>query len=410
MAIQKQRLSGVEPPYLFRTYENLHKSEDLEAQKFDRNPAQAHDVPIWQVARATAAAPTYFKPVVIDGLEYVDGGFGATNNPCEEIYDEVRKMNNNAKKCAKIIVSVGTGKNNKISRFQGQGLSRYWNYLNFAMKWATDSERTHGNMIKAKNALDPVDRFRYQRFNVEHGLDAMKLDEWRARHPLRTNLGVFIGKMKSRKARARPKNAGQPGAEARESQSAEEKDEHSQNGNGDSEDEVPPDSRPALEQAQRESNPPSSGRPNAASVNEAKESGTIIYVDDATTGRSPTDDDLAGIPKWLLPKNKTIKTIRKHTEAYLAQEHVRDWIEECAKILVDGRRDRARSNKQRWERACFGAWYQCKVPGCPRGEKKYLQEKDIVKHLLDKHGEKFGRVEDSEELEKILETCKKVVR
>ena len=130
--------------------------------------------------------------------------------------------------------------------------------------------------------------------------------------------------MKSRKVRARPKNAGQPGVEVRESQSAEEKDEHSQNGNSDSEDEVPPDSRSALEQVQRESNPPSSGRPNAAFVNEAKESGTIIYVDDATTGRSPTDDDLAGIPKGLLPKNKTIKTIRKHTEAYLAQEHVRD--------------------------------------------------------------------------------------
>lgn len=95
------------------------------------------------------------------------------------------------------------------------------------MKRAIDSERTHGNMIKAKNALNPVDRFRYRRFNVEHGPDAMKLDEWRARHPLRINLGVFIGKMKSRKARARPKNAGQPGAEAQENQSAEEKDEHS---------------------------------------------------------------------------------------------------------------------------------------------------------------------------------------
>jgi patatin-like phospholipase/acyl hydrolase len=83
--------------------------------------------PIWQVARATAAASTYFKPVVIDGLEYVDGGFRATNNPCEEIYHNVKKMNNNAKKCVKIVVSIGTGKSDKLTLIKGQGLYQHWN-------------------------------------------------------------------------------------------------------------------------------------------------------------------------------------------------------------------------------------------------------------------------------------------
>jgi hypothetical protein len=137
------------------------------------------------------------------------------------------------------------------------------------MKWATDSERTHGNIIKANQALDLADRFHYRRLNVEVGLDTMKLDKWRARHPLRTKLGVIIGKMKSRKAK-------ESGAEAREGQSAEEKGTCSQNGNGRSEDEVPPDGHNALEQAQRGSHVPGSGQANATSVNESEEKGDNI--------------------------------------------------------------------------------------------------------------------------------------
>lgn len=304
IAFQDQRLSGMGLPYLFRTYDNLHKSEDAELQKWDRNPAQAHDIPIWQVARATAAAPTYFKPMVIDGLEYLDGGFGA-NNPCLEAYDEVKKMNNNAKRCVQYILSVGTGKNNEISRFKGDGIYRYLNYLNFARKWATDSEGIHEKIDKAKSDLEKLDAFEYCRLNVEEGLGRMKLDEWRTRRSLRWKAAA---------------------------------------------------------------------------------------------------------------KSKTLETIRKHTENYLANEKVQEKIEKCAKILVEIRRERAESNPQRWERACYGAWYQCRVPGCPRGEKKYHQRKDMQKHLLHKHREMFGRsIDDTyelerNELEQVLNKCKIVIR
>ena len=298
-------MSGMGLPYLFRTYDNLHKSEDAERQKWDRNPAQADDIPIWQVARATAAAPTYFKPMVIDGLEYLDGGFGA-NNPCLEAYDEVKKMNNNAKRCVRSILSVGTGKHKESSRFNGDGIYRYVNYLNFARKWATDSEGIHGKLVQARSDLEELDAFEYCRLNVEEGLGRMKLDEWRTRRSFR------------RKAEA---------------------------------------------------------------------------------------------------KNKTLETIRKHTENYLADEEVQKNIKECAKTLVEIRQQRAESNPQRWERACFGAWYQCRVSGCPRGEKKYHQRKDMQKHLLDKHREMFGRSIDDEiyevernELERVLNKCKIVIR
>ena len=304
VAFQEKKLSGMGLPYLFRTYDNLHKSEDAEQQRWDRNPAQAHDIPIWQVARATAAAPTYFKPMVIDGLEYLDGGFGA-NNPCLEAYDEVKKMNNNAKRCVRFILSVGTGKNKEISRFKGDGIYRYLNYLNFARKWATDSEGIHEKIDKAQRDLDKLDAFDYCRLNVEDGLGRMKLDEWHTRRLFRTKTGA---------------------------------------------------------------------------------------------------------------RNKTLETIRKHTEDYLGNEKLRERIDDCAKMLVDIRRERAESNPQRWERACFGAWYQCRVPGCPRGEKKYPQQKDMQKHLIHKHREVFSRPMDDNfefdrtELEPWLHKCRIVIQ
>ena len=75
-----------------------------------RNPDLAHDIPIWEVARATSAAPTYFKTVKIDHLKYLDGGFGGYNNPTLEIFEEVRTMSNKNSGSVNLMVSVGTGR------------------------------------------------------------------------------------------------------------------------------------------------------------------------------------------------------------------------------------------------------------------------------------------------------------
>lgn len=46
---------------------------------------------IWEAARATSAATTFFDPMTIGryGQEFVDGG-GKRNNPIQETYDEVQ--------------------------------------------------------------------------------------------------------------------------------------------------------------------------------------------------------------------------------------------------------------------------------------------------------------------------------
>lgn len=52
------------------------------------NPGEFGDCKIWEAARATSAAPTFFDPMVlksVDGKDHrlVDGGLGF-NNPCAE--------------------------------------------------------------------------------------------------------------------------------------------------------------------------------------------------------------------------------------------------------------------------------------------------------------------------------------
>lgn len=351
LSYQNQKTQGVEKTYLFRTYKNLHKGANHNERLLDRNPGLAHDVPIWKVARATSSAPTYFQTTKINGHEYLDGGFGA-NNPCIEIYDEVRKMNNNSEDFGSIILSIGTGKNGAKRLTGVNGLSRYLNYLNFAKKWATDSEGTHNAMLKKIERGDI--KFPYYRFNLEDGLGAMKLDEWRVRGPLRTKFGKIIGNMRS------------PGKRVSISG-------HSHMG------EKCPDWGLSKEMNDESSNLQASAAEST-------------------------------VPKWLQPKNETLESITEYTEKYLAQDQVQEMIQKTAEILVKNRRDRVGSNEQRWKKACFGAWYQCNIERCQRAETEYKDREALKRHLLDKHRDRFSKnPQEQEKLEKALDMCEVVV-
>ena len=360
---EEAKTNGIERPYLFRTYKNLHQSESAEGRLTDRNPGPAHDIPIWWVARATSAAPSYFKPMKIHKLAYLDGGFGA-NNPCEEIFEEVRKMNNHADTCASIIISVGTGIDTGWSRLKNLGPSRFINFLNVARKWASESEEVHVRMLNRKEGAP----FEYYRLNVPDGIGSLKLDEWRVRGRVRTTMGKTIGKLRSGRLvkSVIPK---------RRYHSVGEKN-------------------------------PEKSQTITSHVN--GQHGALINGGERDHGNASSTIEPSAIPKWLQPRNKTLKLIRKHTEDYLRKPEVKEWIDEIAKVLVDGRRARAKQDADRWEKACFGAWYQCNVRKCPRAEKEYQDRHSLKKHFLDKHIDMFSR-DKQEELEKALDDCKIVV-
>lgn len=76
----------------------------------------SHDFPLWEVARATSAAPTYFPPARLrNGLwTLIDGGMYA-NNPALCAYAEARQLYPDAEI---LLVSLGTGRHAQAIRYR----------------------------------------------------------------------------------------------------------------------------------------------------------------------------------------------------------------------------------------------------------------------------------------------------
>jgi hypothetical protein len=358
--------------------------------------------------------------MIIDGREYLDGGFG-TNNPCEEIHAEVRKMNNYSKNCAATILSVGTGKNEN-SRFAGTGLARYFNYNNFARKWATDAEEPHRRMLEKAE----TENFDYFRLNVDEGLGPMKLDEWKATSRVRTRLGKVTGKLGSSK-HANSTDTTEAGCVS--SQQAQERAEshvHTQNGTiaegtasrgisqtQEAQTEILPnpayvDPASGIEMSSLKATTPVDEPPLTNPTNNHTDT---IHA----TGSLPQSREVnaaqgksSKFQAYFQPKKTTLEKIRGYTETYLKRTDVQQEIEKCASLLVKSRRARADADPQRWEKACFGAWYQCNVTGCPRGEKEYDGRRALRKHMLDKHKELFPP-QGNGKIEAKLNSCKIII-
>jgi hypothetical protein len=128
---------------------------------------------IWEAARATSAATTFFEPITIGDEKFVDGATGA-NNPIQYLWTEASdgwdRRNAPLEDHIKCIVSIGTG----IPSLQsfGPGLKQVANALEAI---ATDTEveadlfrKHHTELFKSNRAF---------RFNVIRGLEDVGLEE-----------------------------------------------------------------------------------------------------------------------------------------------------------------------------------------------------------------------------------------
>jgi hypothetical protein len=164
--------------YIFRTYRHVPATDE---NQIELNPGPAHNIPTWQVARATSAAPTYFKEMKIrtrtGTTTHLDGGFGSANNPVLHAVREVNQMSGNVENPIALTISIGTGMSRHPSPFDGNGFLGKWGaFFRFTTHIASDSEQTHLNMQGWHNT--PSRRGRYHRFNVDSGLEDIKLGEW----------------------------------------------------------------------------------------------------------------------------------------------------------------------------------------------------------------------------------------
>lgn len=177
-------------PYIFRSYDHWGSNPPMSNE---RNPGVAANVPIWEAARATTAAPSYFNPIRIGNRKFGDGGFG-TNNPAEEMLAEVAAMNGQNVDNVALLLSIGTG-DSDISRFEKGPLRKYLGYFNAARKLASDSKAPHERLLAQKQWRED---FQYHRFNVptEFDLGKMKLDEWKKPGPLNSCTESTIEKIR----------------------------------------------------------------------------------------------------------------------------------------------------------------------------------------------------------------------
>ncbi|KAJ4989895.1 ankyrin repeat protein [Stagonosporopsis vannaccii] len=129
-------------------------------------------VKIWEAARATSAASSFFDPIEIgdDKEAFLDGGSGA-NNPVNVVWDEAYDiLGSDVEANLQCLVSIGTG----IPSLKAFG-STLKAVGETMLSMATETETTARKFERRHTKLDSEDR--YFRFNVESGLGDIGLEE-----------------------------------------------------------------------------------------------------------------------------------------------------------------------------------------------------------------------------------------
>jgi patatin-like phospholipase/acyl hydrolase len=171
--------------HLFRSYFNpTHPSARALDDLTINLGHQVLETPIWKIARATSAAPLYFRSIQVDGLRLIDGGILA-NNPSQLARAEVNSMHQNHPSGTydpvggtpegriRFLVSLGTGMQ-ASQTIRGAGLAKVVSIFRRALNEMTNPEPVNDELQRALGALNPS---AYYRFNVERHLRNMKLDE-----------------------------------------------------------------------------------------------------------------------------------------------------------------------------------------------------------------------------------------
>lgn len=128
---------------------------------------------IWEAARATSAATTFFDPITIDGETFVDGATGA-NNPVNELWSEAGDIwgDGGGLDPSKVqsLVSIGTGTPASVAFGPDvAGLSRALKAISTETEMtASTFQKHHSKLFQAGRAF---------RFSVVAGLEHVGLHE-----------------------------------------------------------------------------------------------------------------------------------------------------------------------------------------------------------------------------------------
>ena len=147
---------------------------------------------IWEAARATSAAPTFFKHIKIGNKQpFIDGGLGY-NNPSKLVLDEAKVVFPSRQ--IGCLVSVGTGQAEIISIKKSGFLQQLVpiDVMEALKAISTDCEGTHEQMLLLFANLPTI----YFRLNVEQGMQGIRLSEWEKLANVEAHTAVYMKKKK----------------------------------------------------------------------------------------------------------------------------------------------------------------------------------------------------------------------
>ncbi|KAF5250911.1 hypothetical protein FANTH_3965 [Fusarium anthophilum] len=204
-AINKK--TGVDKEFIWRSYANDFRPKENDPTRcIPSNAGPAHRNAIWEVARATTAAPGYFEAIKLMGMKFIDGGVVA-NNPSLIALREIHNLHD---QIPALFVSIGTGlKEPSDARRNTNGANKKANSgSRMFKKTVTTDDVSHKQWLNKyreigkhlKNRIIDCEgsngtagwrdwcraigmKEHLYRLNVEGDLHTVSLDEWR---PLNT--------------------------------------------------------------------------------------------------------------------------------------------------------------------------------------------------------------------------------
>ena len=129
---------------------------------------------LWEAARATTAAPLFFDKITLSdsGAVFVDGAM-RLNNPIYELVREAERINHPAS--IGCILSLGTGWSNPTSLED----PKLHNLVRACAKIALGAQEKAEEFLHDSRGTELWKAKKYFRFNVEQGVQDIKLNEWK---------------------------------------------------------------------------------------------------------------------------------------------------------------------------------------------------------------------------------------
>lgn len=182
--------------------EQRHR-ETVRLRTYDIAGDRYPNVLIYEAARATTAATTYFRPMSIrddEGREeaFVDAALG-TNNPISLCLEEAAELYGKQRTLG-CLVSLGTGSRHVEMQPHGGRLIRkfrfLWSTIKLIKEIGTDSEKDHERMrIKFADFEDT-----YFRLNVDGGAQGIELSDWKKIGELKERTRLYLQNPEVRKS------------------------------------------------------------------------------------------------------------------------------------------------------------------------------------------------------------------